>query len=82
MRVLDGRLVIDQVTRDWRKLRKERVHDLYFSPDILRDIKSRRIRWKIWHVWKNVRTENLKERDNFEDLGVDGRIIFSWILHK
>ena len=26
--------------------------------------------------------ENLKERDYFEDLGLDGRIILRWILRK
>jgi hypothetical protein len=26
--------------------------------------------------------ENLKERDHFEDLGIDGKIILEWILGK
>jgi hypothetical protein len=34
----------DEVTRDWRKLHNEEPHDLY-SPNILRVIKSRRMRW-------------------------------------
>jgi hypothetical protein len=28
------------------------------------------------------RLENLKERDHFEDLGTDGKIILEWILEK
>jgi len=31
---------------------------------------------------RKVRPENLRERDNFEDLGVDGRIIFNWIVNE
>jgi hypothetical protein len=35
----------DEVTREWRKLHNEKLHDLYFSPNIVRVIKSRRMRW-------------------------------------
>jgi hypothetical protein len=35
----------DQVTGGWRKLHKEELHNLYFSPSIIRLIKSRRMRW-------------------------------------
>jgi hypothetical protein len=35
----------DEVTGDWRKLHNEELHNLYSSPDIIRMIKSRRIRW-------------------------------------
>ena len=35
----------DGVTREWRKLRNEEPNDLYFSPNIVRVIKSRRKRW-------------------------------------
>jgi hypothetical protein len=31
----------DEVTGEWRKLHNEEVHDLYFSPNIVRVIKSR-----------------------------------------
>jgi hypothetical protein len=31
--------------RSWRKLRNYEVHDLYSSPNIVRVIKSRRMRW-------------------------------------
>jgi len=35
----------DEVTRDWRKLHNEKLNDLYSSPNIVRVIKSRRMRW-------------------------------------
>ncbi|KAJ4426496.1 hypothetical protein ANN_27310, partial [Periplaneta americana] len=35
----------DEVTGEWRKLHKAELHALYSSPDIIRNIKSRRLRW-------------------------------------
>jgi hypothetical protein len=33
------------VTGEWRKLHSEELHNLYSSPDIIRQVKSRRMRW-------------------------------------
>jgi len=55
-------------------------------------IKTRRMRWVyglfMWHVWgiRGVHTGfwwgNLGERDQLQDLGVNGRIILKWIRKK
>jgi hypothetical protein len=36
----------DDVTGDWRKLHNDELHNLYSSPNIIRMIKSRRMRWR------------------------------------
>ena len=42
----------------------------------------------MWHTWGTgeVRTRfwqgNLRERDHWENIGVDGRIILKWIFKK
>ena len=39
----------DEVRGKWRKLHSDELNDLYFSPNIVRMIKSRKIRW-VGHV--------------------------------
>ena len=56
MRVFENRVLRricgpkrDEVTEEWRKLHNEELNGLYCSPNIVRVIKSRRMRWA-WHV--------------------------------
>ena len=78
----------DKVTGKWRKLHREELNDLYSSPNIVRVIKSRRIRWArhVAHMggremYAGFWLGNLRERNHLEDPGVDGRIV-RWIFRK
>jgi hypothetical protein len=47
----------DEMTGDWRKLHNEELHNLYSSPNIIRMIKSRRMKWA-GHVARMGETRN------------------------
>jgi hypothetical protein len=36
---------MDEVTGEWRKVHSKELHNLYSSPDIIRQVKSRRMMW-------------------------------------
>ena len=72
----------DEVTGDCRKIHNEELNDLYSSPNIVRMLNPRKMRWA-------GRVERMEERrgvyrvlvgkpegkNHLEDLGIDGRII-------
>jgi hypothetical protein len=48
---------MDEVTGEWKKLHNGELHNLYPLPDIIRQIKSRRMRWAgMWHAWERGET--------------------------
>ena len=78
-----------RVRGEWRKLHNEELNDLFCSHNIVRVIESRRMRWAGYvacmgrrKASTGFRWGNLRERDHFGDLGVDGRIILRWIFRK
>jgi hypothetical protein len=69
----------------WRKLHNDELHSLYSSPNIVRVIKSRRMRWHACgrgEVFTGFWLGGPKVRDHREDLGVGGRITLSWALGR
>jgi len=79
----------DEVTGKWRKLHNEELSDLHFLPNIVRVVKSRRMRWA-GHVARKGEGRgvqgfwwgNLRERDQWGDPDLDGRIILRRIFRN
>jgi hypothetical protein len=68
----------------WRKLHNDELHSLYSSPNIVKVMKSRRMRWAghvactgEGEVFTGLWLGGPKVRDHWEDLGVGGRITLS-----
>jgi hypothetical protein len=77
------------VTGDWRKLHNKELHNFHYSSNIIRAIKSRRMKRagniarmgrRGMHVgyWR----ESQKERDHWEDLDIGVMIVLKWILER
>jgi hypothetical protein len=69
----------DEVTGEWRKFHTEELHNLYSSPDIIRQIKSRKMKWE-GHVAcmgegrkvYRVLAGKPEGKDHLEDGDIDG----------
>jgi hypothetical protein len=79
----------DEVTGKRRKLHNEELSDLYPLPNIVRVVKSRRMRWA-GHVARmregrsgyRVLVGKPEGKRPLGDPDVDGRIILRWIFRK
>jgi hypothetical protein len=73
----------------WRKLHNDELHSLYSSPNIIRVIKSKRMRWAGhlarmgWgEVFAGFWLGGPKARGHWEDLGVGRRLTLRWTLGR
>jgi len=79
----------DEVAGEWRRLHNEELNDFYTSPNIVRVIKSRRMRLA-GHVARMGEERgcigswwgNRKEGDHWGNLIVGGCIILGWISRR
>jgi len=70
-------------------MHNEELDDLYSSPNIVRVIKSRRMRWA-WHMARMGEERgcigswwgNRREGEHWGDLGIDGWITLGWISRR
>jgi hypothetical protein len=96
LRVLENRVLRgifgpkrDEETGEWRKLHSGELHNLYPSPDIIRQIKSRGVRWA-GHVARMGEGRNVSRilvgkpegKDHLKDHDVDGRMGSKWTLGR
>jgi len=79
----------EEVTGEWRKLHNEELCNLYSLPNIVRVVKSRRMRWA-GHVTRmgegrgvhRVMVGKPEGKRPFGRPDVDGRLILRWIFRK
>jgi hypothetical protein len=79
----------NEVTGEWRKFHNGELHNLYSSPDIIRQIKSKRMR-SAGHVARMGKGGNVyrvlvgkhEGKGHLEDQGVDERIESKWTLGR
>jgi hypothetical protein len=79
----------DEVTGEFRKLHSEELHNLYSSPDIISQIRSRRMRWTghVACMREGRKVQRLlvgepEGKDHLKDQGVDRRMKSKWTLGR
>jgi hypothetical protein len=79
---------MEELIESWRKFHDEELHDFCSSPNVVRVIKSRRMRWAE-HVTRMTKMRNrpiykslVAKTNGKSPLGAGGRIILKLILKK
>jgi hypothetical protein len=79
----------DEVTGDCRKLLHKNLHGTHSSSNIIRVMKSRRLRCEgMRHIWRRAEVRgkfwlgSLREKNRFADPDVDGETLLNWIFKK
>jgi hypothetical protein len=80
----------DKVTGEWRRLHNNELYALYSSPNTIRAINSRRLRWaghvaRTWEgrgAYKVLLGKPEGGGDHLVDPGVDGKVILKCVLEK
>jgi hypothetical protein len=80
-------LKTDEVTEEWRKLHNEDFNDACSSPNIVWVIKLRRMIWvryvaRMRRDMYRVLVGKPEGKNQWEDPGVNGRIMLRWIFKK
>jgi len=78
-----------EVTGGWGKMHNEELQDLKLSPNIIRAITSRRVKWWVcgmWHIWRRKEMHlsflgGMLKKINHSKDRKDG-LIFKWIFKK
>jgi hypothetical protein len=72
---------------EWRKLQNGELHNFHSPPGIIRQMKSRRMRWarhvaRLEEVCTGFWRESPEEKDHLKGQGVDGRMGSKWNLGR
>jgi hypothetical protein len=77
----------DQMTGEWRKLHNEELHNLFSSPDIIKQVKANEVSGACGMYGRGEKSVQgfggkARKKDHWEDQGVGGKMGSEWILGR